>query len=493
MKNKTIQLIVLFLILITSDLTFGKGNYNKKNLRTHQQNKKHNNTKTKFESERIKRSTNDFGTVQFWTNKEIVRPKYFNSEDSLQNIEDAPIYGKIHNEPPFWAIRGRRDSSSSEIYTEPHSLESDRHDLQQNYDHVTKIGLWNEPDLKHPANFWANRGRRNPLDFDRSFMLEPSWERDLRQENDPFWGNRGKKEEAFWSSKGKTEENPFWANRGRRLDQLEDRANRDSNTDVDPFWGSRGRRKDMEFIKDHKKENLKQSILNAINDVEKDVKTLSRLRRSPGAGLNFWLNRGRDSKLKHLFNRNSNNKAYVSNAGGSTVNTVNPSNAETLSDSRIYADEPHYILLERNSRSSAEDDPFYISRGKKYYLKYNLGRPGRDRRGAIEEIVKSVRNDPYYIARGKKDLTNENSTQRNQYSKIKELVCTAIDMVLKKNNGDVVKRDITDSERDRRTILKKLAAQLQNDPYFASRGKKSSADEGNHLNEFIDSIAEKCS
>lgn len=121
----------------------------------------------------------------------------------------------------------------------------------------------------------------------------------------------------------------------------------------------------------------------------------------------------------------------------------------------------------------------------------------RDRRGAIEEIVKTVRNDPYYIARGKKDAdmpagTKVNSTSEEDFLKVKELICAAIDMVSAQQHNGKAKREL-DNDRDRRSMLKKLAAQLQMDPYYVSRGKKSeNASNRNHLLEFITDVADKC-
>ncbi|XP_053615380.1 uncharacterized protein LOC128678091 [Plodia interpunctella] len=487
---------LLFLLIISTNIAFGKS-ANKTNPsnsgRTHA---KHN-TALIAKVERMKRSLYDGD-----------EPVHIKTEHLNNNVRhDGDDSRVIERDIPFWGIRGRRDSSSEE---------SDEY-ASQHYGRVVnkckncyaaETSIEHENYIKNRRDelpFWGTRGRRSSEETNEPFwgnrgrrqdsQDDPFWgTRGRRQDDSPFWGNRGRREEEpFWGNRGRRNDEPFWGNRGRREDEpfWGNRGKR--KQDSEPFWGNRGRRDEVEPFwgnRGRRKQDLKESILDAINDVQSNIEHLSRLRRS-GIQLSFWANRARESKLKDLFSdpiraRQKNFPNYY------LQNTHSNSNKEpgTVHDSRLYAEEPHYILVDRSSRSSVEDDPYYISRGKKYFL--DLSKAARDRRGAIEEIVKSVRNDPYYIARGKKDtdLTKNNSTaSREEFVKAKELICSTMELIMMKNDENKTKRDVNDSERDRRTILKKLAAQLQMDPYFVSRGKKSEED---NLDDFINDVASKC-
>lgn len=499
--RKKLYTFILFLLIVTTDIALGKdGNKHKPNKTNHTKQ----NHKEKEHGKRIKRSLHE-DQEPFWPNR---------GKKLTETIEYVPEHhltdrtSDLNSEQPFWGTRGRRESSSSENYNDlVYTEESENYNQNLNKcndclninDKVSHKYMKDRREESSP--FWGNRGRRDDKMVSDEYNFEPFWaSRGRRQENDPFWGNRGKKEdEPFWGNRGKKEDEPFWGNRGRR-DNAPFWGNRGRREELEPFWGNRGRREEEPFwgnrgrrrlepfqvVKGRRKEQLKEYISSAINNVEKDIDRLSRLKRN--FNTNFWMNKGRDSKIKHLFNRPRYrlDEDYVSN-----LKTLE---AGTVSDNRIFAEEPHYIIVDRSSRSSAEDDPFFISRGKKYYLTYNLNNSARDRRGAIEEIVKSMRNDPYYIARGKKDdlkENNENFKETEKYLKAKEFICSAIDLI--KYDNTKVKREIDETERDRRTILKKLAAQLQMDPYYASRGKKNDTYSNKDvLAEFIKDVADKC-
>ncbi|XP_059046881.1 uncharacterized protein LOC131842359 [Achroia grisella] len=378
------------------------------------------------------------------------------SNEEVEDLSPGPFWGnrgKKQEDDPFWGTRGRRQDDSP---------------------------FWGNRGRRDDEPFWGNRGRRQDIPFwgnrGRRDVVEPFWgNRGRREESEPFWGNRGRRKESepFWGSRGRRQESePFWANRGRR--------------DSDIFWASRGRRK----------QDLGQSLLDAIDDVQGNIENLSRLKDSQTS---FWANKSRDRKLKSIFTGTASRLPHLPSMYNTGIaNNLKGSEPGTVHDNQMYAEEPHYIIVERSSRSSAEDDPYFISRGKKYSINYDLSQIARDRRGAIEEIVKSVRNDPYYIARGKKDVENvkiANYTKlQDELQKAKELICSTIELLSIKNNGNKTKRTLDDNDRDRRTILKKLAAQLQIDPYFVSRGKKS--DESNniddHLEDFINEISTQC-
>ncbi|CAH0596206.1 unnamed protein product [Chrysodeixis includens] len=507
MPNK-IQTFLLFFLIITTDIVVGKVNKTKAN-------KKPSALKEKLDTGRVKRSLNDDDDRPFWSNrgkKQTDDQNYYNKYDrDYDNIQKfTKSNDKILKDQPFWGNRGRRENSMENLFGYPleypeffqkyceHCVDSpqsseENRNLERRYDLISPFwgsrGRRNSMEIETEDDpFWGNRGRRQEQ--------EPFWgNRGRRQENEPFWGNRGRRDDMdpFWGNRGRRDDSdPFWGNRGRREETEPFWGNRGRRQSDEPFWGNRGRRKisDPNWVR-NRKEDLKESILYAINDVENDIENLSRLKKSNVDPNSFWAGRGRDNKLAILFN--------TSRGRASSLKTGRPLGKEpgTVLDNRMYVDEPNYILVERSGRSSAEiEDPYYISRGKKYYLNYSMVPGGRDRRGAIEEIVKSVRNDPYFIARGKKkfDGNNKNSTLRNEeYLKAKELICAAVDLIMIRADKGKVKREINDNDRDRRTILKKLAAQLQMDPYFVSRGKKNQiTGDKDYLQEFISNVAEKC-
>lgn len=509
MRKKQYTIILVSLIVL-AELVFGK---DPDKTKTQKANKIHNHFKDKTNIERVKRSLEEV-EKPFWANrgkKQVGDSRYYNqrNDNDPDKIPKTLKERDIEDEP-FWGTRGRRGSASAEEYPENVSYDHANYGIVHtlnNRDHNVKSS--NEESLEP---FWGVRGRRDSNEFEDSSA--PFWgNRGRRQENAPFWGMRGRrKDEPFWGARGRRDDEPFWGNRGRRDDNEPFWGNRGRREESEPFWGNRGRRHEPEpfwgsrgrrddepfwgnrgrrkeedvFWGGHgrNKEDLKKYILSAINNVEYDIEHLSRLKKG---GSSFWSNRGRESKLRSLF---SEPRSRIESTEGNQrdFNSKN-SDPGTMTDSRIYADEPKFILVERTSRSSGEmDDPFVITRGKKYYLNYKLFKAARDRRGALEEIVKSVRNDPYYIARGKKKDTG-NSSSTNE-SKVKELICSAVDLMSVQENKRV-KREI-DNDRDRRTILKKLTAQLQNDPYFVSRGKKSDNAINDGIREFIIEIAKKC-
>ncbi|XP_021186763.3 uncharacterized protein LOC110373740 [Helicoverpa armigera] len=527
--RKKVQTFLLFVLIITTDVVLGKANKTKSFKTYH---KKHSSLKEKPENERIKRSLNDDDDRPFWPNrgkKQIGNePNYYNTkyDSEYENPQKYPKSNdKVMKEQPFWGNRGRRDSSLENIYGFPvdypsYSVKSC--ERCSDFDETSEeFKYMKERRDDFIAPFWGTRGRRNSLEVEGSDD-DPFWgNRGRRQEKEPFWGNRGRRteNEPFWGNRGRREEEPFWGNRGRREDVEPFWGNRGRRDDTEPFWGNRGRRQTDEPFWGNRgrreeepfwgnrgrrklsepnwirKMDLKESILNAINAVEDDIENLSRLKKSNTDPNSFWSGRGRDNKLSGLFNGPSRGRSNLVKSGRLHGQTTEPG---TVLDNRMYVDEPNYILVERTGRSSAEaDDPYYISRGKKYYINYSLEQAARDRRGAIEEIVKSVRNDPYYIARGKKDIdilkNGTSSARKEEFAKAKELICAAIDLITIKNDGGKVKREIDDNDRDRRTILKKLAAQLQMDPYFVSRGKKNQiSGDKDYLQDFISNVAEKC-
>ncbi|KPJ13903.1 hypothetical protein RR48_08717 [Papilio machaon] len=435
-------------------------------------------------------------------------------------------------EQPFWGMRGRRESSEEELYADDYP--------QKNCKNCYKSLLTNTGDTKETLSpFWGNRGRRSSEENDDNTIPDnPFWgNRGRRQEDEPFWGTRGRREQElpFWGNRGRGEElkvknekffnrmmvnrdniEPFWGNRGRRkaekltangvfIDDVEPFwGNRGRRDTMEPFWGSRGRRKSqissnintqlgLFSEKEVPKAQLRDYIAETMNNVENNIGN-SRLRRSDDFIDDSQ--KERKTKLANILTRIIGNKLR---SKANSIDTSDfslhfkPTDPETMFDNRMYADQPRYILVERSSRSSAEDDPFFITRGKKF-SKFEIP---RGRRGAIEELFKSVRNDPYYIARGKKNLGVKigNATiSRNDLDKASELICSTINLLSKRDRNNKVKRDINESDRDRRTILKTLAAQLQDDPYFVSRGKKNDnrAIENENLENLINQMASKC-
>lgn len=531
--------LVLWLFLIASiEVTFGKNN---NHTNENDDNKKTNNIKNKTSISRNKRGLNNDDENPFWPTRGkkvfFLKP---NSPyiDELDGGENIATNSKIDNDPPFWGMRGRRDSESNEndypilstinnhfgtnckgcytsankptetsIFNYDYSKENESEYANQNSDEIEENNSLSSGSLlktRRQENdpFWGARGRRQEDN--------PFWGQRGRREDIPFWGQRGRRfdqDEPFWSSRGRrdTEVNdePFWGNRGRRQESEPFWGNRGRRQENDPFWGTRGRRRYLDPFHGKQKQQLKKTLKEAINAVEENIEHLARLQKdnnlSPSS---FWFNRGRNSQLgrEGLFKggRFKNHGNVHDNSDSEAELHSKPSGSSTVLSNRIYADQPHYILLERSSRSSSEDDPYHISRGKKKLFNYKFVKAARDRRGAIEEIVKSVRNDPYYIARGKKDTNvsqaGYSTHLREELDKARELICAVLDLIMYKKEATKTKRDINDNERDRRTILKKLAAQLQNDPYFVSRGKKNNGSvvhEGN-LEEFVSEIDEKC-
>lgn len=523
--QKNIQTFLLFLLIITTDVALGKSNKTKSSKGNH---KKHSPLKEKNDYDRIKRSLNDDDELPFWPNRgkrQVDDDPYDNSKlnNGLEyNQRTLKSSEKLVQDLPFWGNRGRRDSAIENLYDYEYPEL-----FTKNCEHCIEIPS-NTDDFKNIKDrrddfispFWANRGRRSSLEVEdlsepfwgnrgRRQEKEPFWgNRGRRTENEPFWGNRGRREdEPFWGNRGRREDiDPFWGNRGRRQDSQPFWGNRGRRQENEPFWGNRGRREEEPFwgnrgrrkeldrnVLRNKKEGLKDYILSAINDVENDIENLSRLKKAANPS-SFWKNRVRDNKFSLMFSGRPRTKSLLSQP----ERTFQGKSSEpgTVLDSQMYVEEPKYILVERSSRSSGEDDPYYISRGKKYYFNSSFHQAARDRRGAIEEIVKSMRNDPYYIARGKKDTVVKNGRSaeiKEDYKKAKELICAAINFITVKKDSGKVKREISDNDRDRRTILKKLAAQLQMDPYFVSRGKKNDVPgEKENLKEFINNIATKC-
>ncbi|KAI8437747.1 hypothetical protein MSG28_011981 [Choristoneura fumiferana] len=494
--RKRVYVFTILLLILSTNVAFGDGNKTKLTKVIH---------KGK-DSERIKRSsTYDDDSNQFWANRGKRQASYKdlikNDLGMEENRKFLILDNKMKNDPPFWGNRGRRSSeeTADSPYADIFSANNDYYNFR------TAQKLSDYPNLKDrredTAPFWGARGRRNSEEIlDDNDIAGPFWSsRGRRQDEDPFWGSRGRREsdQPFWGNRGRRDDDPFWGARGRREEDEPFWGNRGRRHDEDPFWGNRGKKDDdtSELFwgnRGRRKEDLKESIIEAISKVESDINSLSRLKKSNGGDESrpFWTNRGRDSQLKHLFDgsRIKSSNTFVPFKSAFELNAA-PSVSSTIMDDRIYADEPHYILVDRSSRASAELDPFFISRGKKK----NWLKTARGRRGAIEEIVKSVRNDPYYIARGKKDISDNpvvNSTHE-ELLKAKELICATIKLMQMKNENTNVKREINENDRDRRNILKKLAAQLQNDPYFVSRGKKNEIDE-NGIEEFVSQVTAMC-
>lgn len=553
--QKKFLFLILFLIL-SNEIVLGKNGNDTKVLKKINKNIRKIGGKVK---ERSKRSPGEIDKAftshirhELGNRNQGGFEKYLSEENDL-NVDDASFIQEL----PFWGTRGRRDSSESDEYVRSNDVGYKGNSCKTCAKHIQDMQLNEKYEI---APFWSNRGRR---DSDEIGEYNPFWgNRGRRQEEPPFWGNRGRRSKVklksqdiivdppFWSSRGRRddvepfwgnrgrreetepfwgnrgrhdEDEPFWGNRGRREEKEPFWGNRGRRQENEPFWGTRGRREtDTSFWGNHGKKHeygywkaedtnpfwgnrgrkkfaLKESIINAMNNIAYNIENLARMRR--GEQDSFWNQRGRVSQLENYFidpTRNvGSNRPISETKPYSTKFTNKPTAHNTVSDDRIYAEEPHYILIERNTRSSAEDDPFFISRGKKY-TNFKLPKGFRDRRGAIEDLVKSVRNDPYYIARGKKDseyVKIGNSTiLKDEFVKAKELICSAIDLLVIKNDGHKVKRDVDESERQRRTTLKKLAAQLQIDPYFVSRGKKNGDTDitEERLEEFVNNVADMC-
>ncbi|KAM3960813.1 uncharacterized protein ACR2FA_005121 [Aphomia sociella] len=527
--RKKLHVFLLFLLIISTNIAFGNG-VNKTKIAKLDHAKHNSKFSVESNNDRMKRSLYD---------KEEKKTNKFNAEHQKHYFTD-PNENKFAKESPFWGNRGKRfDPFVEKIYDADHFVQDfNKHQSLPNnyckncfpsndirYDEPEKNTKERREELREP--FWGNRGRRSSEEAD-NLSLGPFWgNRGRRQDDDPFWGTRGRRQDdsPFWGNRGKRDDEPFWGNRGRRQDTpfWTNRGRRDvtepfwgnrgRREDAEPFWGNRGRRQDSEPFWGNRgrrdvesfwgkqgirKQELEESILDAINDIQGDIENLSRMRRS-NLNTPFWASRARDSKIKNIFTGVARPRlSHLPNIYNTNSRfNLKASDPGTVLDNRMYAEEPHYILVERSSRSSMEDDPYFISRGKKYSINEDLSQTERDRRGAIEEIVKSVRNDPYYIARGKKgsDIKVGNSTAlQEELTKAKDLICSTIELILIKNDGNKTKRDLNDNERDRRTILKKLAAQLQVDPYFVSRGKRSddTNNDDNHLQDFINEISTKC-
>ncbi|XP_052744364.1 uncharacterized protein LOC112044541 [Bicyclus anynana] len=513
MKTMRRKIILLLTLLLVSDDVFGK-NGNKTNKQTKRFHKTNNNdSKHKFNA-RVKRSLSTEKILL--SNKDVINEDS-NQYNYLDNKEKTLKLKSIDDQDsPFWGNRGRRESSSDETVPDV-QLPNPKYKQNKN---LYKVILNLDPKFKDEVSpFWSNRGRRSS---DESKDDDPPedffWaNRGRRQDDDPFWGTRGRRQD---------DENPFWGNRGRRdnlissfsssKDRIDDEepfwGNRGRRQEQEPFWGNRGRRDSFETLihgknklkslylyKDviNNKNELKDSVIDAISDLKNNNGNYERNRRDDHTP--FWINRGRDSKLKSLFNGIARNRMeYNPNTANNNLENephTKTFQQNTVHDDRIYAEEPHYILVERSSRSSAEDDPFFITRGKKHSSYMNKATRGR--RGALEELVKSVRNDPYYIARGKKDYINvgkSNATQI-QFLKTRDLICATVELLtMKYSEGNKVKRQAIDNDRDRRTILKKLALQLQMDPYFVSRGKKDDVSniDTDALEQFINKVIVLC-
>ncbi|XP_072933055.1 uncharacterized protein natalisin [Epargyreus clarus] len=531
-------LFLIFFLILSNEIVLGKNANDTKILKKINKNIRKIGGKVK---ERSKRSPGDIEKL-FTTHirHELGNRNQNGFEKYLSEDNDDANFAQ---EQPFWGNRGRRESSESDEYVRSNDVGYKDNSCKTCSKYIQDMQS-SEKYLTAP--FWSNRGRR---DSDEISEYNPFWgNRGRRQEEPPFWGNRGRRSKVklksqdvvvdppFWSSRGRRDETePFWGNRGRRDEDEPFWGNRGRRDEKEPFWGNRGRRQENEPFwgtrgrretetswgnhgnkqeygywkaensnpfwgnRGRKKYALKENIISAMNNIEYNIENLARMRR--GEQDSFWNQRGRISQLENFFidpTRNTaSNQLKSGNKAITTKTNFRPTAHNTMSDDRIFAEEPHYILIERNTRSSAEDDPFFISRGKKY-TNFKLPKGFRDRRGAIEDLVKSVRNDPYYIARGKKDseyIKIGNSTiLKDEFVKAKELICSAIDLLVIKNDSHKVKRDDDESERERRTTLKKLAAQLQIDPYFVSRGKKSDdigVDE-ERLEEFVNQIADMC-
>ncbi|CAK1545608.1 unnamed protein product [Leptosia nina] len=468
--------VFLILLLASNDIAYGKHS-NNTNI---DNNKKHKKLNHKG-NDRPKRSSNIKTFFQHLPSSDDITRNKLTDKLKAESIED---------DAPFWGARGRRESASSESSRE----------TQASYEKVCppyKKCYFVDVN-KNDYPFWANRGRR-----DDSQSEEAYWDDRIRRQDDddPFWGSRGRRNEdpPFWGSRGRRyqgtdyssyddDDTPFWGNRGRRK-----MSDRNSIDEPEPFWGNRGKKmkskpmdeEDPFWATRGKREN------DYTNPFISDYVALDNSLKSKGLRAPFWANRGRDSKLKYLFNgpTRSKNKPGISSKEVSVGFHIKPSEQNTVHDDRIFAEEPHYILIERTSRSSMEEDPYIITRGKKYSNR--LAKAARDRRGVIEDIVRSVQKDPYYIARGKKNsyIKVGNTIMPVDRPNKDKMFCEMVNSLWK--NESKVKREINDPERDRRTILKKLAAQLQADPYFVSRGKKDATDD--KVLAFVNEISDMCS
>lgn len=499
--------LLLLLLFISNDFVFGQNGNKSKLVKV--DNKKH-------ESHRKENKTRQKRTVNEEIENPFIPEKDLNLNDHHLEERGRTIKLKqiIENETPFWGNRGRRESASDETVPDVQLPSSNYHKypgknqkLLLNFDENTR-----RDDVESP--FWGNRGRRYSDESEENDMDLFPTNRGQIEDDEPFWGTRGRREEdsPFWGNRGRRDDDePFWGNRGRREESEPFWGNRGRRETIEPFCGSRGKKKiqsrhinneGFESFSGNRaisKEKLADSIIEAFKNVQDNMNDISKYKRNE-LQTPFWMSRGRESKLKHLFsgiarNRFQNSPSFTKE---STNSEVRPNRHEpnTLNDDRIYAEEPRYILVERSSRSSAEEDPYFISRGKKYG-DFELAEATRGRRGALEEIVKSVRNDPYYIARGKKDQyymkIGNSSLSRDALLKTKDLVCSTVDLVLTKHDRSREKRAIKDNERERRTILKKLAQHLQIDPYYVSRGKKNTELYiGDPLEHFIKNIEILC-
>ncbi|XP_041983210.1 uncharacterized protein LOC121736188 [Aricia agestis] len=469
--------LFLFLLIISNDIVYGKHrNRSKSKAET-----KHGATNSKANN-RLKRSL----LVDVEQKGNAEKRKYFSDP-------------KLEKDPPFWGNRGRRDSSEVEDVASKYFNNDDYHKFK-----IPNYNLKREDDEDTP--FWGNRGRRNSEESEEMlYNLDNSIYKERRQEDDPFWGTRGRREDSdrnyiidtndppFWGNRGRREESePYWGNRGRREESEPFWGNRGRRQENDPFWANRGRREAEAVMDSRGKKKLtsrmilndesepfwgnrgrrrlkiRNSILKAIYDVKESLDSLIEQRYD---GNNKY-------GSKTLKTRISPEEKFAKLVGNELV--AKKPNQKSVLDDRIYAEEPHYIIVERSSRSSGEFDPFYISRGKKFSnLEFTKAIPNR--RGALEDLVKSVRNDPFYIARGKKDSGNTTASDVID----KNVFCMILEQMLNKK----VKREVPErSDRDRRTILKNLALKLQMDPYYVSRGKKDSEEKDN----FIDRIVAKC-
>lgn len=502
--------LLLLLLFISNDFVFGQNGNKSKSVKV--ENKKH-------ESHKKENKTRQKRTVNEEIENLFIPEKYLNLHDHHleergRTIKLKPI---VENETPFWGNRGRRESASDETVPDVQLPSSNYHNHPGKIQNLHKLLLNDEntrrDDVVSP--FWGNRGRRDSDEFEENDIDLIPANGDRIKDDEPFWGTRGRREEdsPFWGNRGRRDDDePFWGNRGRREESEPFWGNRGRRETFEPFWGSRGKKKTKNrninkeafepFWNQNRaklKEKLADSIIEAIENVQYNINDISKYKRKE-LQTPFWMSRARESKLKNLFSGITSNRFQnlPSLIKESTNNEVRPNRHEpnTLHDDRIYAEEPRYILVERSSRSSAEEDPYFISRGKKYN-DFALAEATRGRRGALEEIVKSMRNDPYYIARGKKDQhymkIGNSSLSRDALLKTKDLVCSTVDLLLTKHDGSKEKREIRDNERERRTILKKLAQHLQIDPYYVSRGKKNTElYSGDPLEQFIENIEILC-
>ncbi|XP_038207471.1 uncharacterized protein LOC119829143 [Zerene cesonia] len=514
MRRKLFVLLVL--LLASNNIAYGK-NGNK--TKTENSNKNRNKLSNKA-IDRFKRSSNNHPFSHLPNDDDIT------SYNKLKLMNGMINSDRIEEDIPFWGSRGRRESSSTEHLQE-------RFKPKENYyPDCNGMCFPFNSDERNEVPFWGNRGRR---DFNSQSGESSLWDERFRRQDDdddnPFWGSRGRRDEdiPFWGSRGRREnsldskqylssskspdveddddeEMPFWGNRGRR------RMNKEKGHSQDvpePFWGSRGKKGKNKFQKTdeeqipfwgnrgRRKNELGGYVMKGYD--YDDLDSMSKMKRKELSS-SFWANRGRQSRLNNLFSgviRSRMQNLPTTNDLNKEVSKgfhIKPSEQNTVHDDRIYAEEPHYILIERSSRASVEDDPYIITRGKKY-SNFHIPKAVRDRRGAIDDIFKSVQNDPYYIARGKKDSfvkLGNTIMSMESLNRDREALCTLINSLLSKAEGHKIKREVDDSERERRTILKKLAAQLQQDPYFVSRGKKDAIDNEKKIKGFVEQVIEMC-